>query len=202
MTESATEHEHRAKDERAAGWRRSRRQAVALALGLATCIVVFDQVSKAAITARYAPCGTSHFVSLVGSYAGFSYVCNTGTAFSRFAGNPLIWIPIGLAVLVVVWLWIRSLDAPRVLQQIAFGLILGGAVGNLIDRARFGYVVDFIDLRLSDTVRWYVFNVADAAITCGVIALAITFWRTADTLPARDAPQRAEAGTISGSGDS
>ena len=60
-----------------------------------------------------------------------------------------------------------------------FGTILGGAVGNLIDRARLGYVVDFVDLRLTDTLRWYVFNVADSAICIGVALLALAYWRAA-----------------------
>ncbi|HEX5504322.1 MAG TPA: signal peptidase II [Thermomicrobiales bacterium] len=153
--------------------------AVALALGLAAVIIVSDQVTKAAITARYGPCGNPFFHPVFGSYAGFSYVCNTGTAFSRFAGNSLVWIPVGLAAAAVCWLWLRSLAAPHLAQQLAFGLILGGATGNLIDRARLGYVVDFVDLRLTDTLRWYVFNVADASVVIGVTLLALAYWRSA-----------------------
>ncbi|HET8626814.1 MAG TPA: signal peptidase II [Thermomicrobiales bacterium] len=151
--------------------------AATLALGLAIVIVVSDQVTKAAITARYGPCGNLQFHPVFGTFAGFSYVCNTGTAFSRFAGNPLVWIPVGLAAAAVCWLWVRSLAAPHLAQQIAFGLILGGAAGNLIDRARLGYVVDFIDLRLTETLRWYVFNVADASVCIGVALLALAYWR-------------------------
>lgn len=151
---------------------------VVLALGLATAIVVTDQLTKAAITARYgAACNNATFDPVLGRHAGFSYVCNTGTAFSMFRGASLVWIPVAIAIGAVLWLWLRSLAEPRPLQQFAFGLIIGGAVGNIIDRVRLGYVVDFVDLRLSDQWRWYVFNVADAAICIGVGLLAVAFWR-------------------------
>jgi signal peptidase II len=151
--------------------------ALATALVLAAIIVIADQVTKAAITARYGPCGSTAFTPVLGTHAGFSYVCNTGTAFSRFQDTPLVWLPVLVAVGAVAWLWMRSLSTPHLLQQIAFGLILGGAVGNVIDRARLGYVVDFVDLRLTQTLRWYVFNVADASIFFGVVLLALAFWR-------------------------
>lgn len=158
----------------------TRRGAVGVALGLAAIIIVVDQLSKAAVTARIGACGNPNFYPVVGQNAGLSYVCNSGTAFSRFSGSPFVWLPVTFAALVVSWLWYRSLEAPWFFQQVAFGLLLGGASGNMIDRFRFGYVVDFVDLRLSPTLRWYVFNVSDAAITCGVIALAIAFWLQPD----------------------
>ncbi len=170
-----------------------RRRAVVLVVALAAIIVLVDQVTKAAITARYAPCGNPTFYPVLGQYAGFSYVCNTGTAFSRFAGTQLVWIPVLIAVAAVIWLWARSLAAPQPLQQLAFGLIIGGAVGNLIDRARLGYVVDFVDLRLSDSLRWYVFNVADASICIGVALLALAYWRAS---PAPDRGTEARARVV------
>ena len=64
------------------------RRAVALVLGLAALIIACDQVTKAAITARYQPCGNPIFYPILGPHAGFSYVCNTGTAFSRSGAGP------------------------------------------------------------------------------------------------------------------
>ena len=153
------------------------RQAVLLVLTLAGAIIVADQLMKAWITPRYGPCGNPTFTPVIGRYAGFSYVCNTGTAFSRFQNTSLVWLPVLIAAVAVGWLWLRSLAAGRALQQFAFGLIIGGAIGNLIDRARLGYVIDFVDLRLNDTLRFYVFNVADSAISIGVVLLALAFWR-------------------------
>jgi signal peptidase II len=142
-------------------------------------LIVSDQLTKVWITASFPenPCFNSTFRPVIGEYAGFSYVCNTGTAFSRFRDSPIVWLPVLIAASAVFWLWYRSLPAGHLMQQIAFGMIIGGATGNLIDRARLGYVVDFVDLRLSDSLRWYVFNVADSAIVLGVGLLAIAFWR-------------------------
>lgn len=154
-----------------------RGRVVALVLLLAALLVIIDQLVKAWITARFGPCGSLIFTPVIGNNAGISYVCNTGTAFSRFQGSPLVWVPVLIAVGAVLWLWLRSLQTIHPLQQFAFALIIGGALGNVIDRARLGYVVDFIDLRLNDQLRFYVFNVADSCITIGVILLALAFWR-------------------------
>lgn len=167
-------------------------QAVLLVVALVATILVADQLTKSWITARYGPCGNPTFTPVLGRYAGISYVCNTGTAFSRFQNSAFVWLPVLLAVGVVAWLWARSLLAARPLQQIAFGLIIGGALGNIIDRARFGYVVDFVDLRLSDQLRWYVFNVADSCIVIGVALLAIAFWR-AETAGQKEEAARSAA---------
>lgn len=156
-------------------------QAVSLVLGLVTVILIADQLTKNWITARYGPCGNPAFTPVIGNVAGFSYVCNSGTAFSRFQNSAFVWLPVLLALVVVAWLWIRSWSAAQLLQQIAFGMIIGGAIGNVIDRARLGYVVDFVDLRLNDQLRFYVFNVADSCISIGVVVLAIAFWRAETT---------------------
>jgi signal peptidase II len=153
------------------------RWSVLLVLTLASVLIVSDQLTKAWITPRYGPCGNPVFTPVIGDYAGFSYVCNTGTAFSRFRDSPIVWLPVLIAACSVAWLWYRSLPAGHLLQQIAFGMIIGGAIGNMIDRARLGYVVDFVDLRLNDDLRFYVFNVADSSIVIGVGLLALAFWR-------------------------
>jgi len=156
----------------------SRRAAIWLALSLAAAIIALDQATKAAITARpdwY--CGNPTFYPILGPNAGFSFVCNRGAAFSSFQNSPLVVLPVLIALAAVVWLWVRSLATPGKLQQVAFGLVIGGAIGNLIDRSRYGYVIDFVDLRLNETYRWYVFNVADASICIGVACLALAFWR-------------------------
>ena len=156
-------------------------QAVALVLALVAVILIADQLTKSWIMARYGPCGNPTFTPVIGRFAGFSYVCNSGTAFSRFENSAFVWLPVLLALVVVSWLWARSLSGATLLQQIAFGLIIGGAIGNVIDRARLGYVVDFVDLRLNDQLRFYVFNVADSCICIGVGLLALAFWRAETT---------------------
>jgi signal peptidase II len=101
-------------------------------------------------------------------------VWNQGVTFGLFdsLGEPGHWLLAGLALLVVLALlfWMRR--AESLLVAVALGAIAGGAIGNVADRLRYGAVVDFIDAHAFG-YHWYVFNVADAAIVCGVIALVL-----------------------------
>jgi signal peptidase II len=101
-------------------------------------------------------------------------VWNQGVTFGLFNGlgswSHLILAAVALCVVGALFFWLRRADTA--LAAISIGAIAGGAVGNVIDRLRFGAVVDFIHAHIGD-VSWYVFNVADAAIVCGVAALII-----------------------------
>lgn len=101
-------------------------------------------------------------------------VWNRGVTFGMLNGvgawSYLALAAIALAVVVVLVIWLRRAESRLV--AIALGAIGGGAVGNVIDRLRFGAVVDFIDFHIG-AWHWYVFNVADAAIVCGVAALVL-----------------------------
>jgi len=108
-----------------------------------------------------------------------SHVHNTGAAFGLFPDQSLVLTIIGVvgvvAILLCVFLSHRRLPfIDNMLSKSALGLVLGGTVGNLIDRFRFGYVTDFIDFRV-----WPVFNVADSAVTIGVIIFAYSILRSA-----------------------
>lgn len=99
----------------------------------------------------------------------FTYVTNTGAAFSMFQGSGwLRW----LSLVVSLSLMAMAYFGPRLQQweQLAYGLILGGALGNGIDRFLFGYVVDFLDFRL---IHFPIFNLADVSINFGIICLLI-----------------------------
>lgn len=96
-----------------------------------------------------------------------TYVVNTGAAFGLLPQFSIYLILIAFLVIGMVLLYQRYLPGDSFLVKAAMGLQLGGAVGNLIDRLRYGYVVDFIDTRV-----WPVFNLADSAITIGVCLLA------------------------------
>lgn len=103
---------------------------------------------------------------LIPSVFHLTYVQNRGAAFGLFQGQQVLFIV--LALLVIAWL-VRELAVESSASPVArwgCALVLGGAAGNLLDRLRFGYVVDFIDLRV-----WPVFNVGDSAITIGVSLL-------------------------------
>ena len=110
------------------------------------------------------------------SWLNMTLAHNYGAAFSFLsdAGGWQRWLFTGLAsiVTIVLIVWLLRLSADEKLTGAALGLIIGGAVGNLIDRINNGYVVDFIDVYYKDW-HWPAFNVADSAITCGVILLVV-----------------------------
>lgn len=103
-----------------------------------------------------------------------TYVHNTGAAFSLLseAGGWQRWLFAALAVIIsaVLSIWLARLQKHETLQAIALALVLGGAVGNLIDRLAYGYVIDFLDVYYQNW-HWPAFNIADSAITVGVILL-------------------------------
>ena len=101
----------------------------------------------------------------------FTHAWNTGTAFSLFQdqGGILTWVSLG-AVVVLAFIY-RSIDNPPWVLRIAFGLQLGGAIGNIIDRVRIGHVTDFIDVG-----PWPIFNIADSSIVIGIGLMIFYFW--------------------------
>jgi signal peptidase II len=131
-------------------------------------VLVTDIVTKRVIVATMTP----HEVRrVVGDYARLTYIHNPGAAFGLFPGSrwPLIVISVAAIVVVVV---VALRHRTRTITLIPLGLILGGAVGNLIDRVRLGQVVDFIQIGIPPHY-WPVFNAADSAVSIGVVWLAI-----------------------------
>jgi signal peptidase II len=143
----------------------------------AAVVLGLDQVTKAIASARLMQ---GEPVPILGQFLRFTLVHNTGAAFGLFPGSRLPFILISvLAIAVVLYLFAR--DAYRSLvNRVLLGCILGGALGNLVDRVRWGRVVDFIDVGVG-AVRWPVFNVADSAVTLGVILLAWNLARSGRT---------------------
>jgi len=141
---------------------------------LAGAVVALDQVAKVMVLDRL-PLGVP--VHLIDDLLSFTLVMNPGLAFGLLGTVPRAWrwmvaalSLVALAVLARVAL--RVLPAGGPIGRVAIGLIFGGAVGNLIDRARFGAVVDFVDVHWRGW-HWPAFNVADSAITVGVALLAL-----------------------------
>jgi signal peptidase II len=135
-------------------------------LSVSLLVLVLDQASKLladAMLVLHQP------VMLIPSLA-ITKAYNTGAAFS-FLGDASgwqRWFFVGLALLVsiVLLVWLRRLKASERRTALALALILGGAVGNLVDRVIYGYVIDFIDVYYGSW-HWPIFNVADSAITIG-----------------------------------
>lgn len=134
----------------------------------AGCITVADQVVKKVVTIVM---DLGQSVDFLGSVVRFTRMANTGAAFGMMKGRGIWFIAISAVASIAIMAFHREIARMRPPERLAFGLILGGAVGNLIDRVRAGAVVDFIDIGVG-SLRWPAFNVADSAITIGVIILA------------------------------
>ncbi len=151
---------------------------------LAGAIVALDQVTKIVALARL-PLGVP--VPVVDGVISLTLVLNPGLAFGLLGSIPPTWRWV-VAALSLVALAVLARVALRVLPtggwlgRLAIGLIFGGAVGNLIDRARFGAVVDFVDVYWREW-HWPAFNVADSAITVGVALLALRLMSERPTSP-------------------
>ena len=139
----------------------------ALPLGVAFAIITLDQLTKAVIVLALGPAQSSHVMELVGGVLSVEYVENRGAAFGLFRGQGAALSLVALAILGGLVVYYRRVAAPSLWLAAAVGLVAGGAVGNLIDRIRLGYVVDFLAVG-----PWPKFNVADSAITVGVALLA------------------------------
>ena len=139
-------------------------------------VIVIDFVTK--LVAESALLHTTA-VPVFGDWFQLRLVYNRGAAFGLHVGPFSRWIFLAIAVVAIVVLVRLSASAPAGdrFRQLALGLVAGGAAGNLIDRVRSARgVVDFLDVGVG-SLRWPTFNVADIAVSCGAIALAISLWR-------------------------
>lgn len=132
---------------------------------IAALVVAGDQYTKHVVSTTFLPDESRIVIPHV---VYLTYVQNSHGAFGLFGSHPLLLAAFASAVLIGFFLWYRSTGNAGMTTHIAFGLILGGAIGNIADRMRLSYVVDFIDFRW-----WPVFNVADSAISIGVCLLLI-----------------------------
>ncbi|MBV8720408.1 MAG: signal peptidase II [Chloroflexi bacterium] len=140
-----------------------------LFLGLAVLVVVGDQLTKRLAEDRLREKGS---VPVVDDILRLTYVQNRGAAFGLLQDQTMFFVLVGIVVIGVIAASYRYLPRSGFLLHLALGLQLGGAIGNLIDRIRQGYVVDFVDFGYHAN-WWPVFNVADSAIVIGVALLAL-----------------------------
>lgn len=145
--------------------------------GMATALVVFvaDQLSKLWILFWVRLEDTGPWP--IAPFMEFVMVWNRGISYGLFQQSSDLgrWALVALSMAASVWLsfWLRR--AARRMEALALGLIIGGALGNVIDRIAYGAVADFVHLFWGDW-SWYVFNIADAAIVVGVVALLYDTW--------------------------
>jgi signal peptidase II len=131
----------------------------------ALAVLALDQFTKHAVATGFSPGESRIFIPHL---LWWTYVQNHAGAFGLFGSQPVLLIGLALAVLGIFWFAFRDQAERSGLFRFAFGAIAGGAFGNIIDRVRLGYVVDFADLRW-----WPVFNFADSCITLGVALLIL-----------------------------
>lgn len=143
---------------------------------IALSVLVLDQITKVSVAGTM---GLYESIELT-PFFSLTYVHNQGAAFSFLseAGGWQRWFFVVLSVAASIGLtiWLLRLPKDARWQETALGLILGGAVGNLIDRVAYGYVIDFLDLYYNNW-HWPAFNVADSGITVGVILMVIDSFR-------------------------
>ncbi|NNJ13152.1 signal peptidase II [Chloroflexales bacterium ZM16-3] len=143
----------------------------ALPLLVGCLVILADQISKTWIVQSLGPETMRQFIPVIDDTVRLAYSHNTGVAFSLFQGMPQLLTLTSLSIVAgAIYFYITQLPNRHLFVQIILGLILGGAFGNIIDRVRLGYVVDFIQ------VGWFpIFNLADSAITVGAALLMVQF---------------------------
>jgi signal peptidase II len=138
------------------------RQGPAVTAAITATIVAVDQASKYAVRARMSPPGTS--VPLIDDMLSLTYTRNTGAAFGMLPGGRVAFIIVSVVAVVVIAGYLIRRRPERAWLIVALGLVAGGAIGNLIDRAAFGWVTDFIQVPFD----FPIFNVADSSVVVGV----------------------------------
>lgn len=135
---------------------------------VALVIIIADQITKWwAIDIL-----NSGKITVIDDFFYLTLVYNRGAAFGIFPGRNYLFIVLSILTIAVLIFFYRSFFSGSSISRISGGLILGGAIGNLIDRFRFSYVVDFLDFKFG-SYHWPAFNIADSAICVGVTILIV-----------------------------
>ncbi len=151
----------------------------------AAAVVILDQISKYIIKSSMQ---LYESFDVLGSFFKITYIENAGMAFGIQMGNRPVFVALSILAAIIVFVYLMRIPNEQFLFRFSLALIMGGAIGNLIDRIAVGRVVDFLDVEFFDVslpafkflfidfpgyslTRWPVFNVADSAVTCGMIIL-------------------------------
>jgi signal peptidase II len=135
-------------------------------VAIAGLVLIVDQATKAILVANVSP---GEVVQVLGDYLRLVFSQNSGALFGLFRDNALVFGIVSLGVVGLIVLY-HARSGRSLYLSIGLGLLLGGALGNMTDRLRLGYVVDFVDIGIGD-FRWYTFNAADAAISIAIVML-------------------------------
>jgi signal peptidase II len=155
-----------------------------LFFAIAATVLVVDQLSKALLVSLLPAEGQR--LSVVGDLVRLVHSHNSGALFGLFQDQALLFGVVSVGVVGLI-IWYHGSSGRNTLLSIALGLLLGGALGNMLDRLRLGYVIDFVDVGIGD-LRFYTFNAADAAISCAILLLLLSA-----VLPGRFVLDRSDA---------
>ena len=140
---------------------------------LTLIFLIIDIVSKV-IVSRYILLDES--IKLINNFLYITYVRNTGAAWSMFSSRSVLVLIISSFIILGIILHVYKNKPKKRMEKFAYSLIIGGALGNLINRITYGYVIDFIDIKIFK-YDYPIFNLADSFIVIGVILLVIYTWR-------------------------
>jgi signal peptidase II len=154
------------------------RQRDVIMMGVGLLVILVDQLTKHWVVSYFSTKPDGYVVPILGPILTLQYVENHGVAFSLLQGQTVMFFFIALAIGVIAYFYWRMRETGSLALKISFGMVLGGAIGNLIDRFSHAYVVDFIHFQIrAINFDFAVFNVADSAISIGVVLLAYLIWR-------------------------
>lgn len=154
---------------------RSQPSAFPTILGVSAIVFGLDQISKFLVLKHIPLEGTWDYLPWLARLFRITFITNTGAAFGMFPQMGAVLMAIAAVVIVAITFFYHLLPTENIWVRISLGLQLGGAMGNLLDRAIHGYVVDFIDVGF-----WPIFNIADVSIVVGVSILAYFLWNEED----------------------
>lgn len=157
---------------------------------IAAVVLIADQLSKAWVLRTWPQPYTGE-IPIIDRWLELTYIQNTGVAFGLFGGVPQLFTVTSLIIVgLAIWFYLKHVDDRHGWLGVSLGLIVGGAIGNVVDRVRFGYVVDFVK---TFDGRFPVFNVADSCVVVGVGLMAIFFVAVEEHPPAQQLAPPVEA---------
>ena len=148
-----------------------------LLFAIAAVVIIADQVTKQFIRTNLQLMESFAPIPALADYLTIINTQNTGAAFGMFKQAGGIFTIVAIVVIIAIIYYYPRLPAGQIGIRVALGLQLGGAIGNLIDRLVYGTVTDFIFFHWGTALNAPIFNLADLAITCGVIVLALLMWK-------------------------
>ena len=140
-----------------------------LVFSTALLVVILDQLTKFFIKQNFQ---LNQSIPIINKMLHLTYITNAGSAFGLFRGLNWFFIIFSIIVIIAIFYFINQIKNNEKLMRFSVGLLLGGTIGNLIDRILYGAVIDFIDFRI-----WPVFNIADSAVTISIILLIFLLWK-------------------------